>query len=107
MCVALLLIGLEPVSVVLFWAVPAILSAVQLFYFGTYRPHRIEVGNFADEHRARSTQWGPVYSFLTCYHFGYHLEHHRYPWVPWWGLPSIRGEAKELGIPSLNPTDAS
>jgi beta-carotene/zeaxanthin 4-ketolase len=107
MCVALLLIVRDPVAVVLFWAVPAILSAVQLFYFGTYRPHRVEAETFADEHRARSTELGPIYSFLTCYHFGYHLEHHRYPWVPWWGLPSIRGEAKELGIHSLNPTDAS
>ncbi len=87
---ALLSFGFNPLNVILFWAVPAIMSALQLFYFGTYRPHRIEETAFEDEHRARSMNSGNLYSFLTCYHFGYHLEHHRYPWVPWWALPSVR-----------------
>ena len=90
MIVLLLLVGAEPLNIALFWVLPALFSALQLFYFGTYRPHRIEETAFEDDHRARSVDAGNLYSFLTCYHFGYHLEHHRYPWVPWWALPSVR-----------------
>ena len=78
------------VNVFLFWAIPAGLSALQLFYFGTYQPHRVADDVFVDEHRTRSSDRSVFWSFLTCYHFGYHLEHHRYPWVPWWALPSAR-----------------
>lgn len=79
-----------------FWAAPAILSALQLFYFGTYLPHRCEDdglthsvadGQFADQHRARTLPLPTWLSLLACYHFGYHHEHHRWPWVPWWRLP--------------------
>jgi beta-carotene ketolase (CrtW type) len=72
----------------LFWALPAILSSVQLFYFGTYRPHRIDDEPFTDRHRARSNEFSPLVSLLTCFHFGYHHEHHDAPWVPWWKLPA-------------------
>jgi len=98
----LLAIAVDPMNVWVFWALPSILSALQLFYFGTYRPHRIEEIAFEDEHRTRSMDAGFLYSFLTCYHFGYHLEHHRYPWVPWWALPTVRrAEAgADLGRPS-------
>ena len=95
----LLLVSIDSTNVILFWAIPAIMSALQLFYFGTYRPHRIEEEAFEDEHRARSMNNGHLYSFLTCYHFGYHLEHHRYPWVPWWALPSVRKTELIKGAP--------
>ena len=84
-------------NVILFWAVPAILSAMQLFYFGTYQPHRPLDKPFSDQHRARTVERPVWLSFITCYHFGYHLEHHRYPWVPWWALPALR---KTLRTPS-------
>ncbi len=29
------------------------------------------------------------WSFIACYHFGYHEEHHEYPHVAWWQLPSV------------------
>lgn len=71
-----------------FFAVPAWLSAIQLFYFGTYLPHRTH-GKPANDnpHRARSNEYAVWLSFLTCYHFGYHYEHHQYPFAPWWTLP--------------------
>ncbi len=73
----------------LFWALPAILSAFQLFYFGTYLPHRAEEAEeFGDAHRARSNDFSWILSLLTCFHFGYHHEHHDDPSVPWWRLPS-------------------
>jgi beta-carotene ketolase (CrtW type) len=77
-------------AMLVFWALPAILSSVQLFYFGTYRPHRIDDAPFEDRHRARSNAFSPLLSLLTCFHFGYHHEHHDAPWVPWWKLPAHR-----------------
>ncbi|WP_201448975.1 hypothetical protein [Sinorhizobium medicae] len=44
--------------------------------FGTYRPHRVGHIPFADKHRARSNEFSPLLSLLTCFHFGYHHEHH-------------------------------
>ncbi len=73
-------------NILLLWALPSILSTVQLFYFGTYLPHRNEEGEFADHHRARSNNFSPFWSFITCYHFGYHWEHHAFPYLPWWKL---------------------
>jgi beta-carotene/zeaxanthin 4-ketolase len=80
-------------TMLLFWALPAFLSSVQLFYFGTYRPHRIDDVPFEDQHRARSNDFPPLLSLLTCFHFGYHHEHHDKPWVPWWKLPAHRRSA--------------
>ena len=80
-------------TMLVFWALPAIFSSLQLFYFGTYRPHRHDHEPFADSHRARSNDFSPVLSLLTCFHFGYHHEHHDAPWVPWWKLPAHRRAA--------------
>jgi beta-carotene ketolase (CrtW type) len=83
-------------NLLLFWALPAILSSLQLFLFGTFLPHRLAEQDFADRHRARSNGYGWVVSLLTCFHFGYHHEHHRAPHVPWWKLPEERrGGARE------------
>ncbi|WP_310485476.1 fatty acid desaturase [Chamaesiphon sp. VAR_48_metabat_403] len=71
-----------------FWILPIVLSSMQLFFFGTYLPHRS--GSFENPHHAISSNYPLVLSFLTCYHFGYHWEHHEYPGVPWYGLPSMR-----------------
>lgn len=76
------------------YGAPALLSSLQLFYFGTFRPHRHEAGAFPDDHNARSDQFGTLASLATCFHFGYHLEHHRRPDVPWWALP----RAKQAGV---------
>ena len=76
---------------VAFWALPSLLASVQLFVFGTFLPHRLEAGPFADRHNAASTRLGVPLSLLTCYHFGgYHHEHHLHPGVPWWALPRTR-----------------
>jgi beta-carotene/zeaxanthin 4-ketolase len=72
----------------LFWILPIFLSTIQLFFFGTYLPHRSS--NAENSHRATSSNYSLLWSFLTCYHFGYHWEHHEYPWLPWYELPSMR-----------------
>lgn len=80
-------------NVLLFWALPAILSSFQLFLFGTYLPHRQGDTPFADRHRARSNDYMWLGSLLTCFHFGYHHEHHCSPGTPWWRLPRERVRA--------------
>jgi beta-carotene ketolase (CrtW type) len=81
-------------NLLLFWAAPAILSSFQLFFFGTYLPHRPAHDPFDDDHRARSNGYGTLASLLSCFHFGYHHEHHLEPHRPWWSLPD--GRAKRL-----------
>ena len=84
------LVGVAVVNLVLFWVMPALLSTLQLFYFGTYLPHRQPPGGYDNEHRAKTNDFHPLISFLTCYHFGYHWEHHERPDLPWWALPRFR-----------------
>ena len=77
------------INLTLFWVIPPILSSVQLFYFGTFLTHREPRGGYTNPHRAQSNPFPIFWSFITCYHFGYHQEHHEYPHVPWWKLPEI------------------
>jgi len=84
-----LVIGIPMVQIVALYGAPALLSSLQLFYFGTYRPHHhVADKPFADKHNARSDGFATWASLATCFHFGYHLEHHRRPDVPWWALPA-------------------
>jgi len=89
-----LVIGIPMVQIVLLYGLPALASSLQLFYFGTFRPHRHLRGpqpsGFADRHNTRSEDFGTLASLASCFHFGYHLEHHRRPDVPWWALPGAR-----------------
>jgi beta-carotene ketolase (CrtW type) len=89
--VAYMLFGAPYPNLVIMWAVPAILSSVQLFYFGTYLTHR-HIDGFVDEHRTRTNNYPHWLSLLTCFHFGYHHEHHLYPHEPWWRLPARKAE---------------
>lgn len=79
-------VGVSMLNLLIFWVLPSVLSTLQLFYFGTYLPHR---GHPDNPHHARSNAYSTFWSFLTCYHFGYHLEHHEHPWAPWWHLPKV------------------
>ncbi|MDB4974355.1 MAG: crtW [Myxococcaceae bacterium] len=81
-------------NVLVFWALPAILSSVQLFAFGTYLPHRPDREPFRDQHKARSNDYPHWLSLMTCFHFGYHHEHHLKPSLPWWRLPEARAESQ-------------
>ena len=89
------LAGVPVANLLLLYALPAIASSAQLFYFGTFRPHRHDGAEFADHHRARSNGWSTLASLATCYHFGYHHEHHLSPNVPWWRLPERRRQGLE------------
>jgi beta-carotene ketolase (CrtW type) len=69
-----------------FWVVPALLATLQLFFFGTYLPHRRPVTDGMAPHHARSQEGGHLRALLSCYFFGYHWEHHASPGTPWWRL---------------------
>ncbi len=88
------LMGAPLLNVIVLWALPAILSAIQLFYFGTYLPHRPSAVPFEDQHKARSNDYPWLVSLFTCFHFGYHHEHHLFPWLPWWRLPEARSDGR-------------
>lgn len=89
--VYVLILGATYWNTIMMWALPAILSSVQLFYFGTYLTHR-HGDPFGDEHNARTNEFPRWLSLLTCFHFGYHHEHHLYPSEPWWRLPERKAQ---------------
>lgn len=88
-CAMHLIVHVSAAALLLFWVLPSLLSSMQLFYFGTYLPHREPSGGYQNVFCAQSAHLPWLLSLLTCYHFGYHYEHHAYPNVPWWQLPTI------------------
>lgn len=83
------ILPISETNLLLFWIVPAILSSVQLFYFGTFLPHREPEQGYVRPHCAQTIPLPVFWSFISCYHFGYHQEHHEYPHIPWWQLPAV------------------
>jgi beta-carotene ketolase (CrtW type) len=97
-------LGIPMVQIVLLYGLPALGSSLQLFYFGTFRPHCHRPDRpFADRHNARSNDFGTLASLASCFHFGYHLEHHHRPDVPWWALPA----AKRAGVGQTEAPDGN
>ena len=73
-------------NLILFWVLPGILSTFQLFYFGTYIPHKGGHMEHNNKHKSGTLKKNHFKAFLSCYFFGYHYEHHDAPGVPWWRL---------------------
>lgn len=113
----LFILNANPLNLMVFWGLPAILSALQLFVFGTWLPHRHEHHSpaFTDRHNARTLPMSWTMSLLTCFHFGLHHEHHLSPNTPWWHLPQVRAEVLRRAstvldapaAPSSDPAPAS
>ncbi|MDY0907558.1 fatty acid desaturase [Pedobacter sp. CFBP9032] len=76
-------IWIDQRNLLLFWVLPSLMSTFQLFYFGTYLPHK---GEHENEYHSSTLQKNHLLAFFTCYFFGYHLEHHQKPGTPWWQL---------------------
>jgi beta-carotene ketolase (CrtW type) len=74
-------------NLIVFWMLPAILSTLQLFYFGTYLPHK---GDHSNKHHSGSQAKNHIWAFISCYFFGYHYEHHDSPGTPWWRLWKVK-----------------
>ena len=82
---------LSLLNIIAYVGAAPIVSAVRLFYFGTFLPHRPSVhGGETTGHGSRSSGSSVFVSFFKCYHFDYHWEHHRWPRVPWFDLPFVR-----------------
>ena len=82
-----------------------VLSSLQLFIFGIFLPHRKRDPGLKDESCTRSIHLPVFWSFITCYHFGYHQEHHfKSPFCP--GISyliftkPVKDKAKLLRYPS-------
>jgi beta-carotene/zeaxanthin 4-ketolase len=76
----------QAVNLACFWVFPSLVSSLQLFYFGTFLPHREPVGGYIEPHRAETIPRSRWWSLISCYHFGYHRKHHESPQIPWWQL---------------------
>jgi beta-carotene ketolase (CrtW type) len=81
--------GLQEANLLLYWVAPSFLSTLQLFYFGTYLPHK-DPDESGNKHKSTTQAQNHVLAFLTCYFFGYHYEHHEYPATPWWLLYKVK-----------------
>jgi beta-carotene ketolase (CrtW type) len=87
------LAGITTPSLLVFWVIPAFLGTFQLFYFGTFVPHREPHTEAMGKHRARTLKRNHLWAMLSCYFFGYHNEHHLYPGVPWWRLYQVKNKS--------------
>lgn len=90
------LAGVPVDSLVVFWIIPAFLGTFQLFYFGTFIPHRKPHTPQMGKHRARTLKKNHLWAMLSCYFFGYHNEHHVNPGVPWWRLYQYKNQILKI-----------
>ncbi|MEO8209944.1 MAG: fatty acid desaturase [bacterium] len=77
-------------SVWLFFVTPAFISTLQLFFFGTYLPHRTPHSHEMKPHNSRTQKTNHLWAMISCYFFGYHSEHHSYPKTPWWKMYKLK-----------------
>ncbi|RYZ39411.1 MAG: fatty acid desaturase [Myxococcaceae bacterium] len=86
----LMYLGVSQPRLLAFWVLPSVLATVQLFYFGTYRPHRRPDTAAMAPHHARTQPRNHLWALLSCFFFGYHWEHHASPGTPWWRLWRVK-----------------
>lgn len=78
-------------NMLLYYLGAGLASSFRLFYFGTYLPHQpTSATELMSWEKSKSASCPPWMSFLKCYHFDYHWEHHRWPSAPWWDLPRCK-----------------
>ncbi len=82
----LLKIFSNELSIWIFFVLPVLLSSFQLFFFGTYLPHRTPHSHDMKPHNSRTQNKNHMWAMISCYFFGYHSEHHHHPHTPWWQL---------------------
>ena len=83
-------IWFDEISIIAFWVVPAFLGTFQLFFFGTYLPHKYPHTENMQPHKARTQKRNHLWAMLSCYFFGYHYEHHESTRTPWWRLYKLK-----------------
>lgn len=82
-------------NIILYYLAPTFLATIQLFYFGTYLPHR---GEYDNKHQSGTQKKNHVWAFISCYFFGYHYEHHYSPKTPWYRLYKLKEQNERNGI---------
>lgn len=85
-----LTIWFNDITLIFFWVIPAFLGTFQLFFFGTYLPHKYPHTESMQPHNARSQKKNHLWAMLSCYYFGYHHEHHESPRTPWWQMYKLK-----------------
>ncbi len=80
------LLYFSEIQLIVLWIIPSILATFQLFYFGTYFPHRLPHTTEMGIYKSRTLKKNHLWAMLSCYFFGYHYEHHASPQTPWWKL---------------------
>lgn len=90
------LLRIPDASLLVYWIIPAIIATFQLFYFGTFVPHKRPHTQAMGKHRTRTLKKNHMWAMISCYFFGYHLEHHQAPGTPWWKLFQIKNDSIQL-----------
>lgn len=82
------LLNAPMINTVVYMAGAGLVSSFQLFYFGTFLPHKPETHiNTRNQIISRtSVASSRLESFLKCFHFDCHMEHHNHPNIPWFDL---------------------
>lgn len=86
----ILLLYFNELQLLILWILPLVIATFQLFYFGTYLPHRLPHTNDMQPHNSRTQKRNHLWALLSCYFFGYHSEHHASPQTPWWKLYQLK-----------------
>ncbi|CAF4002171.1 unnamed protein product [Rotaria sordida] len=99
--ILLLIFSVPLINILTYMLICGLCSSLRLFYFGTYIPHRPEIINGKFEEimsweKSKSSNVNRLISFLCCYHFDYHLEHHQWPYAPWWDLWKCKEIMKKM-----------
>ena len=94
----LLKIWFDEKSIWFFWVLPAFLGTLQLFFFGTYIPHKYPHTQNMKPHNARTQKRNHLWAMVSCYFFGYHYEHHDSPSIPWWKLYRQKDRRSEIKV---------
>ncbi len=89
----LLLLWFSEFQLLAFWVVPSVLATFQLFFFGTWLPHRRPHTDEMLPHNSRTLRRNHLWAMLSCYFFGYHREHHESPTTPWWRLYRLKNDS--------------
>jgi len=92
----ILLLWFDQWSLIIFWIIPSLLATFQLFYFGTYLPHKLPHTPEMEPYKSRTLKPNHLVALLTCYFFGYHYEHHHSPQTPWWQLYKIKNNSLQV-----------
>lgn len=84
------LLAFSEQQLLVLWVLPSIVSTFQLFYFGTFVPHRQPHTSDMEPYNSRTLPKGHFWAMVSCYFFGYHYEHHASPHTPWWRLYTLK-----------------